>query len=246
MTSFEVTFGHKSPSMLNYCSGTSAFEAVDTDLRSRDVILSQLTDNLLRSQTTMKFYTDKYRTAMTFEPGQLVLLKLQPYRQVTARQSSAHKLGLCYYGPCTIEKHIGSVAYLLTLPSTTHIHPVFHCSLLKLYHGQATPHVHDLPSLTEDNHPIHQPVVILARHTILRNGEFVPQALVQWSGLLLEDSSWEDLINLDELRLEDKSSSHGGGNVTQLNQPLKVYTRRNRDTIAFNHELMMSKLKKCN
>jgi hypothetical protein len=73
MTSFEVTFGHKSPSMLNYCSGTSAFEAVDTDLRSRDVILSQLTDNLLRSQTTMKFYTDKYRTAMTFEPGQLVL-----------------------------------------------------------------------------------------------------------------------------------------------------------------------------
>lgn len=236
MTPFEVTFGHKPPSMLNYCSGSSAFEAVDTDLRSRDVILSQLRDNLLKSQTAMKFYADKNRTAMTFEPGQLVLLKLQPYRQVTARQSSTHKLGLRYYGPFKVEKRIGSVAYLLAFPSTTRIHPVFHCSLLKPYHGQATPHVHALPILTEDNHPIHQPVAILDRRTILRNGESVPQALVQWSGLLLEDSSWEDLVNLDELRLEDKSSSHGVGNVTQSNQPLKIYTRRNRDTIAVNHQ----------
>jgi hypothetical protein len=151
MTPFEVTFGHKLSSMLNYCSGTSAFEAVVTDFHPRDVILSQLQDNLLKSQTDMKFYIDKKRTAMTFELSQLVLLKLQPYRQVTAHQSSAHKLGLRYYRSFKVEKRIRSVAYLLTLPSTTRIHPIFHCSLLKPYHGQATPHVHDLPSLTEDN-----------------------------------------------------------------------------------------------
>ncbi|KAJ4757403.1 polyprotein [Rhynchospora pubera] len=229
MTPFEVMFGYKPPSMLNYCSGTSAFEAVDSDLRSRDVILAQLRDNLLKSQKAMKFYTDKTRTAMTFEPGQLVLLKLQPYRQLTARPTSAHKLGLRYYGPFKVERRIGTVAYLLALPPTTRIHPVFHCSLLKPYHGHATPHVHDLPNLAEDNHPVHQPIAILARRTILRNGESVPQALIQWSGLLLEDSSWEDFVNVDELRLEDKSSSHGGGNVTPVNKPLKFYMRRNRD-----------------
>ncbi|KAJ4749205.1 polyprotein [Rhynchospora pubera] len=212
-----------------FWDGTSAFEAVDSDLRSRDVILAQLRDNLLKSQKAMKFYTDKTRTAMTFEPGQLVLLKLQPYRQLTARQTSAHKLGLRYYGPFKVERRIGTVAYLLALPPTTRIHPVFHCSLLKPYHGHAAPHVHDLPNLAEDNHPVHQPIAILARRTILRNGESVPQALIQWSGLLLEDSSWEDLVNVDQLRLEDKSSSHGGGNVTPVNKPLKFYMRRNRD-----------------
>ncbi|XP_020270907.1 uncharacterized protein LOC109846094 [Asparagus officinalis] len=135
MTPFEVTFGHKPPSMLNYCSGTSAFEEVDIDLRSRDVILSQLRDNLLKSQTAMKFYTDKNRTAIFFEPDQLVLLKLQPYRQLTARKQSVHKLGFRYYGPFKVEKRIGSVAYRLALLPTTRIHPLFHCSLLKSYHG---------------------------------------------------------------------------------------------------------------
>ncbi|KAI6693580.1 hypothetical protein NL676_021290 [Syzygium grande] len=50
MTSFEMTFGQKPPSLLAYCAGTSAVEAVDHDLRSRVIILSQLRANLSKAQ----------------------------------------------------------------------------------------------------------------------------------------------------------------------------------------------------
>lgn len=67
--------------------------------------------------------------------GDLVLVKLQPYRQHSVVLKRNQKLGLRYFGPFKVTKKIGTVVYELHLLTTTRIHPVFHISLLKPFHG---------------------------------------------------------------------------------------------------------------
>lgn len=222
MTPFEATYGRKPPSLLAYCAGTSTLQAVDHDLTSRDAIISQLKTNLAKAQEAMKFFADKHRKDYEFQQGQLVLLKLQPFRQLSLRHRSSHKLSLRYYGPYKVLDRIGPVAYRLELPPPSRIHPVFHCSLLKPYKGANTPMIHPLPESIVEHQPAHVPVAILQRRTVLRNNKEVNQVLVQWSDLSLEEASWEDEDSLDSSRLEDKSPLQGGGNVA----PFIVYTRR--------------------
>jgi Reverse transcriptase (RNA-dependent DNA polymerase)/RNase H-like domain found in reverse transcriptase/Integrase zinc binding domain/Retroviral aspartyl protease len=224
MTPFEATYGRKPPSLLAYCAGSSALEAVNQDLTMRDDIVRQLKANLSKAQVAMKLFADKKRKEHEFQQGDLVLLKLQPFRQLSLRHHSSHKLGLRFYGSYKVLERLGPVAYRLELPATSRIHPVFHCSLLKPYKGSTTPVIHSLPTSNSANKPAHVPIAILQHRTILRGNNQVPQVLIQWSDLALEDASWEDTDALDSSRLADKSPFQGGGDVT----PVKVYTRRPR------------------
>lgn len=75
------------------------------------------------------------RKAFTFQPKDLVLIKLQPYQQATVHKRVSQKLAPRFFGPFTIIKRIREVAYLLDLPSSSRIHPIFHVSLLRPYFG---------------------------------------------------------------------------------------------------------------
>lgn len=77
------------------------------------------------------------RVDFTFKVGDLVLLKVQPYRQTTVANQISHNLSKRFFGPFRIIKRNGSVAYMLDLPSLSQIHPVVHISLLRPYHGEA-------------------------------------------------------------------------------------------------------------
>lgn len=85
-------------------------------------------------------------------------MKLRPYRQ-TSIADKFQKLGKCYYGPYQITETVGKVAYRLALPTMTKIHPVFHCSKLKLHQGPLTDH--SLPPSSWDNNPLIEPLTIL-------------------------------------------------------------------------------------
>lgn len=61
----------------------------------------------------MKLYADRKRSERTFSVGDWVYLKLQKYRQATARGSVDHKLAALYYGPFQINQKIGEVDYKL-------------------------------------------------------------------------------------------------------------------------------------
>lgn len=80
----------------------------------------------------MKKGADSKRRDVKFEVGDLVYLKLRPYRRMTLATRPNEKLVPRFYGSFAIEQKIGPVAYKLALPSHCNIHPVFHVSQLRV------------------------------------------------------------------------------------------------------------------
>jgi hypothetical protein len=102
----------------------------------------------------------------------------------------------------------------LDLPPTNRIHPVFHASKLKPYHGseqEALP----LPLEAFGNDPVVHPIAFLDKQVAAGRP---PKVLVQWSNSFPEDATWETLADIEasfpNLDLEDKVIADGVGDVT--------------------------------
>jgi hypothetical protein len=79
----------------------------------------------------MKKQANQSRSERQFAEGDQVFLRLQPYKQNSLNPNHYQKLAPKFYGPYTILKCVGQVAYQLALPSHSKIHPIFHVSCLK-------------------------------------------------------------------------------------------------------------------
>ncbi|XP_059068636.1 uncharacterized protein LOC131859112 [Cryptomeria japonica] len=101
-------------------------------------ILKALKENLQCAQNQQKIYADKRRVKRHFEGGDLVYLRLQPYRQSSLKRSGVEKLKPRFYGPYPVVRKLGTVADELDLPAASRIHNVFHVSFLKKAFGTAT------------------------------------------------------------------------------------------------------------
>jgi len=91
--------------------------------------LEQARKNLEKAQQTQSKYADKKRRTLVFEEGDRVMVSTANMRT----DERAKKLLAKYIGPFTIVKKNSDVSYVLELPATLKIHPVFHVSLLKKY-----------------------------------------------------------------------------------------------------------------
>ena len=86
----------------------------------------------------------------TFEVGDLVYLRLQPYKQASIKRSGAEKLQPCFFVPYRVNRKVGAVAYELELPQGIKIHNVFHVSCLKRAIGKHIIPIEELPPLDEE------------------------------------------------------------------------------------------------
>lgn len=89
-------------------------EAVDQEIKTRDNVIKE-------------FYDAKCSNR-SFEVGDFVYLRLQPYRQVFVALRKNLKLSPRFYGPYEVVQKMGPVAYKLKLLEGSRIHPVFHVS----------------------------------------------------------------------------------------------------------------------
>ena len=127
---------------------------------------------------------------MSFDVGDLVLLKLHPYRQQTVFKREYHKLASRFYGPYEILEKIGPVAYKPHLPAESHIHLIFHVSLLKRYYTNTDVDKHntEIPSFSEDREVLLTPQVVIDHHWIKQGAQMVEESLVHWKYLPVEEA----------------------------------------------------------
>jgi hypothetical protein len=108
-TPFEAVYGTPPPTLLTYVPGTSRIQAVDESLCDRDAILRELRYNLSLAQNRMKCQANRHRRDISFEVGDHMYLKLQPYRQSSVAFQASMKLSPRFFGPYQIVGKVGPV-----------------------------------------------------------------------------------------------------------------------------------------
>ncbi|GKB54567.1 ty3-gypsy retrotransposon protein, partial [Tanacetum coccineum] len=125
-----------------YPLGSLKVAAIEELLVDRDALLRQLKQNLLVAKQRMETQANRTRHDVEFNVGNKVLVKQQPYRQVTLAKRHSNKLAKRYYRPFKILECVGKEG------------------------------VTNLPEEEHEGHPVEQPLDILIkvdRFTIMRH-----------------------------------------------------------------------------
>ena len=159
----------------------------------------------------MKLQTDRHRTERSFQIGDMVFLKLQPYRQVSISSRRPLKLSPKFYGPFQVMDTVGKVPYRLKLPLEAQIHNVFHVSQLRKAFGPMT-QIIPLPIALGQAKEF-EPLAILERKLVKRGNCVDVQLLIHWKNLSPTEATWEFASEImrryPSFSLEDKGSWGG-------------------------------------
>lgn len=204
-TPFKALYGYEPPLLPFHQQESTKTPAVDTFVKNRRITTEILRENIARAQACYKQFADAKRTERSFEIGDMVFLKIQPYRQSSVRLQKHLKLRSKYFGPFKVIQKIGAVANKLELPAEVKIHPIFHVLLLKKKIGPNYTPSTELPTVGIEGHILLEPIAILERRLIRRNNLPVTQVLIQWSNSHQEDATWEDWADITTRFLELKS-----------------------------------------
>ncbi|XP_012468976.1 uncharacterized protein LOC105787074 [Gossypium raimondii] len=164
-TPYEALYGQTPPLHLPYIAGATPVASVDRTLQQREAMRKMLKFHLSRAQDRMKQMADKWRSEREFQVGDLVYLKLQPYRQHSLHKFRNQKLSPRHFGPFPVEARVRKVVYRLSLPSSSRIYPTFHVSQLKKHIGSAVSAL-TFPQIGSNRALLKSPVRILDRHLV--------------------------------------------------------------------------------
>ncbi|GJU62652.1 putative reverse transcriptase domain-containing protein [Tanacetum coccineum] len=120
----KVKSEHQKPSGLLQLTGPEL-------IRDTTEKIVQIKNHLLTARSRQKSYADRRLKPLEFEVGDMVLLKVSPWKGVV-RFEKRGKLSPRYIGPFKIIARVGPVAYMLEFPEELKgIHSTFHVSNLK-------------------------------------------------------------------------------------------------------------------
>jgi len=112
---YEVMFGQLHPIYLPYLHGKSKVEVIDRSLQKKEEALRFVKFHMKRVQERMNQLADKKRSDRSYDIGDFVYVKLQPYKQISVTFRSNAKLAPKYFGPFLLEDKNGALAYKLKL-----------------------------------------------------------------------------------------------------------------------------------
>ena len=143
--------------------------------------IQQVWSRLQTAQSRQKSYADKRRSDLEFQVGDMVLLKVSPWKGVI-RFRKRGKLGPRFIGPFRVVARVGKVAYRLDLPAElSQIHITFHVSQLRKCLVDDSP-VLSLEDIQVDDslNYIEHPVASLDRKSKDLRNKRVELVKVQW------------------------------------------------------------------
>ncbi|XP_070012952.1 uncharacterized protein [Nicotiana sylvestris] len=161
MAPYEDLYGRRCRSLVGW------FKPGDARLFGTDLVQDALEkvkviqDRLRTTQSRQKSYVNRKVPDVSYMVGERVLLRGLPMNGVM-RFGKKGKLSPRFIGSFEILRHVEEVAYELSLlPSLARVHPVFHISMLRRYHGD--PAVASSVQLDKDLSYVEEPVAILDR-----------------------------------------------------------------------------------
>ena len=123
---------------------------------------------------------------------------MKPYNKNSLKADHCQKMAPKFYGPYTVLKHVGQVAYQLSLPSHSKLHPVFHVSCLKKVIGTKCQNQTNLPELDEEGSIWLQPQEFLDQFGHHLCQHTIKEVLVQWKDTTPIDATWEPTTILQQ------------------------------------------------
>ncbi|GJT19671.1 putative reverse transcriptase domain-containing protein [Tanacetum coccineum] len=136
-------------------------------------------------------YADRRTKPLEFEVGDMVLLKVSPWKGIM--RFGSRKLSPCYIGPFKILARVGPVAYTLELPEELKgIHSTFHVSNLKkcLAKGDIVVPMDEI-QLDDKLHMIEEPMEVVDREIKPLQQSRIPIVKVRWKSQRGLEFTWE-------------------------------------------------------
>jgi hypothetical protein len=196
MTPFQALYGRPPPMLAELVLPVDETAGDLIPSATTEDIAKQIKENLLKAQERMKHQADKNRQERQLLVGDMVYLKLQPYRHTSLSLHRCIKLHSKYYGPFRVLEKIGNTSYKLLLPDGCKLHPTFHVSQLKKHLGPKAIPTANLPLLNPDGTILIAPEKLLERKLVPRvQGDIsipVVRWLIQWENLPASEATWED------------------------------------------------------
>jgi hypothetical protein len=116
MTPFMALYGYHPPSITYSLKDKSKVQEVEDHIEHQQEVIQLLKDNLTMAQNRMKQQANQHRSERSFEVGDWLFLRLQPYKQMSLKQATKdNKLSPKYYGPYKVLQNIGTMEYKLEL-----------------------------------------------------------------------------------------------------------------------------------
>nr|GEU54916.1 putative reverse transcriptase domain-containing protein [Tanacetum cinerariifolium] len=189
---FEALYGQK-------CRSPVCWAEVGEAQLTGPAIIHETTENIVQiknriqaARDRQKSYADIRRKPMVFQVGDIVMLKVSPWKGVV-RFGKRVKLNPRYVGPFKVVERVGMVAYKLELPQQlSQVHNTFHMSNLKKCLSDESL-VIPLDELRIDAklYFVEEPMEIMDREIKQLKRSHIPIIKVRWNSKRGHEFTWE-------------------------------------------------------